>query len=81
MSPEFAAKVLQGYQNDTYWTCILEMLDCNERQDEDAAILPFVRGRNFRATDADLHFGLRLGAPLQQPEMPEQDVTQPEAVE
>ena len=44
------------------------MLNRNERQDEDAVILLFVKGKNLRATNTDLYFGLRLGTPLPQPE-------------
>lgn len=53
MKQEFAQKILQGYKKDTYWTRIGAQIDANAKLGEDAALLPFVRGKHIQATDAD----------------------------
>ena len=46
MSEAFHDKCLQGYQKDGFWKRISQQIDDNDALNENAAILPFVRGKN-----------------------------------
>ena len=59
MSPDFRKSILQGYEDDPWWSKILTQIHQNETLGEDAAVLSFVTGRHLPALEHDTYFGPR----------------------
>ena len=43
LSPELRQQLLDGYRKDSAWSKVLDILDVNEKEGENAALLPFLR--------------------------------------
>ena len=59
MSPDFRKSILQGYEDDPWWSKILKQIHQNEALGEDAAVLSFVTGKHLPAHEHDTYFGPR----------------------